>query len=229
MSHTNTTANYNLPQFVGTDKPSWLTDVNGAMTSIDAQMKANADANTTTAGDLTTLAGRVTNSENAIQAQATQISTATSLAQSASTSATNANTSINELKDYLALNTFSSYDKTNLTTSNGAMQSSQLYTARNSDGSLGKVYGFIGVNSMTSSGNVTITASVDTGFRPSEEINIVNAGIAQLSNNDIVGCTMTIKTNGTLAFTFNALGQNGATIRLMPSLYFITNFGDLPE
>ena len=229
MSHTNKTANYNLPQFVGTDKPSWLTDVNGAMTSIDAQMKANADANTTTAGDLTTLAGRVTNSENAIQAQATQISTATSLAQSASTSVTNANTSINELKDYLAINTFSSHDMTNLTTSNGTIQTAQWYTARNSDGSLGKVYGYIGVINMTSSGNVTVTASVDTGFRPSEEINIVNAGLMQLSDGKIVGCAMTIKTNGTLAFTFNALSQPYGTIRLMPSLYFITNFGDLPE
>ena len=229
MSHTNTTANYNLPQFVGTDKPSWLTDVNGAMTSIDAQMKANADANTTTAGDLTTLAGRVTNSENAIQAQATQISTATSLAQNASTSATNANTSINELKDYLAINTFSSYDKTNLTTSNGTIQSAQWYTARNSDGSLGKIYGYIGVTNMTSSGNVTITASVDTGFRPSEDINIVNAGLMQLVNGNVVGCTMTIKTNGTLTFTFNTVSQSAGTIRLMPSLYFITNFGDLPE
>lgn len=44
MAATNHTANYNLPQFIGTDKPAWLTDVNGAMTAIDTQMKANADA-----------------------------------------------------------------------------------------------------------------------------------------------------------------------------------------
>lgn len=229
MSHTNTTANYNLPQFVGTDKPSWLTDVNGAMTSIDAQMKTNADANTTTAGNLTTLAGRVTSTENAIQAQSTQISTATSLAQNASTSATNATNNVNELTRYLTLNNFSNYDTTNLTSSNGTIQSAQWYTARNADGSLGKVYGYIGVTNLTASGNVTITASVDTGFRPSEDINIVNAGLAFLVDNYSVGCTMTIKTNGTLTFTFNALSRSSATIRLMPSLYFITNFGDLPE
>lgn len=35
MSATNKTANYELPKFVGTDKPSWLTDFNGAMTKID--------------------------------------------------------------------------------------------------------------------------------------------------------------------------------------------------
>ena len=44
MSATNHTTNYNLPIFVGTDKPAWLVDFNGAMTTIDTQMKANADA-----------------------------------------------------------------------------------------------------------------------------------------------------------------------------------------
>lgn len=43
MSSTNHTANYNLPQFVGTDKPAWLGDINPAMTAIDGQMKTNAD------------------------------------------------------------------------------------------------------------------------------------------------------------------------------------------
>lgn len=44
MAHTNETTNYELPIFIGTDKPSWLNDFNGAMTDIDTQMKANADA-----------------------------------------------------------------------------------------------------------------------------------------------------------------------------------------
>lgn len=35
MSHTNETLNYKLPQFVDTDQPTWLGDVNGAMRSID--------------------------------------------------------------------------------------------------------------------------------------------------------------------------------------------------
>lgn len=44
MSHTNSTTNYSLPQFISTDKPTWLSDVNGAFSGIDTQMKANADA-----------------------------------------------------------------------------------------------------------------------------------------------------------------------------------------
>ena len=42
MGATNHTPNYNLPQFIGTDKPTWLSDVNGAFSDIDTQMKANA-------------------------------------------------------------------------------------------------------------------------------------------------------------------------------------------
>ena len=35
MSATNNTSNYDLPIFLGTDKPSWLIDWNGAMNRID--------------------------------------------------------------------------------------------------------------------------------------------------------------------------------------------------
>ena len=47
MAHTNSTTNYNLPQFITTDKPAWLTDVNNAYSAIDtaihsAQTKADS-------------------------------------------------------------------------------------------------------------------------------------------------------------------------------------------
>ena len=40
MAHTNSTPNYHLPQFLGTDKPAWLTDVNNAMSDIDTAIAA---------------------------------------------------------------------------------------------------------------------------------------------------------------------------------------------
>ncbi len=62
MSHTNSTTNYALPQFLTSDKPAWLTDVNNAFSDIDtavyaAQTKAdtaysdagNAQSDATTA------------------------------------------------------------------------------------------------------------------------------------------------------------------------------------
>lgn len=68
MAHTNATPNYSLPQFVGTDKPAWLTDFNGAMSAIDTAMKANeVSAATATASSA--------QNATAIAAQATAIST----------------------------------------------------------------------------------------------------------------------------------------------------------
>lgn len=66
MAHSNSTTNYNLPQFVSTDKPAWLTDVNSAYVDIDTGMhnaqtaadNAQSDATQalTTAGDASTAA-----------------------------------------------------------------------------------------------------------------------------------------------------------------------------
>ena len=56
MTATNKTANYNLSQFVGSDRPTWLGDYNSDMSKIDAQMKQNAaDIASATAGGLTSV------------------------------------------------------------------------------------------------------------------------------------------------------------------------------
>lgn len=56
MTATNHTTNYNLSQFAGTDRPTWLGDYNGDMTKIDAQLKKNADAAASAAGGLKAVA-----------------------------------------------------------------------------------------------------------------------------------------------------------------------------
>lgn len=56
MTATNHTKNYNLSQFAGTDRPTWLGDYNGDMGKIDAQLKKNADdIATAAAGGLKTV------------------------------------------------------------------------------------------------------------------------------------------------------------------------------
>lgn len=44
MAHTNETPNYGLSQFIGTDKASWLGDINPDMSKIDSGMYANKTA-----------------------------------------------------------------------------------------------------------------------------------------------------------------------------------------
>lgn len=57
MTATNHTKNYNLSQFAGTDRPTWLGDYNGDMSKIDAQLKQNTDdIASAAAGGLTTVA-----------------------------------------------------------------------------------------------------------------------------------------------------------------------------
>ena len=56
MTATNKTANYELSQFVGSDRPTWLGDYNDDMSKIDAQLKQNADdVASATAGGLTSV------------------------------------------------------------------------------------------------------------------------------------------------------------------------------
>lgn len=78
MSHTNKTPNYDLPQFIGTDKASWLGDLNPAFLAIDAGMQANK-----------------------VAAQAAEVSAgeASALAQSANSVANSANSSANKAID----------------------------------------------------------------------------------------------------------------------------------
>ena len=52
FAHTNATTNYELPQFVGTDKPTWLGDFNEAMSDIDSGMHENATAISTMQTDV---------------------------------------------------------------------------------------------------------------------------------------------------------------------------------
>lgn len=75
MAHTNATPNYELSQFLGTDKPAWLVDYNGDMLKIDTELKENADSAATNAEDIQSiqeaigaegLTGRITNIENDI-------------------------------------------------------------------------------------------------------------------------------------------------------------------
>lgn len=53
MGHTNSTTNYSLPQFVSSDKPAWLTDINGAFSDIDTAVKAAKDAGDDAQSDAT--------------------------------------------------------------------------------------------------------------------------------------------------------------------------------
>ena len=93
MSATNATSNYELPIFLATDKPAWLTDWNGAMTAIDTAIhaaQAAADGAQTTASaatvdiatinaSLSTITGNITSLTTAVNGNTAAINTINSL------------------------------------------------------------------------------------------------------------------------------------------------------
>ena len=79
MSHTNKTPNYSLPQFIGSDTPAWLTDVNQAYTASDTGMNAAkqaADAASKTAATAGATASAANETANAASAAAANAATA---------------------------------------------------------------------------------------------------------------------------------------------------------
>lgn len=100
FASTNKTANYDLPQFVGTDKPTWLGDFNEAMADIDAGMHKNAT-------DISTMATDVANAV-AVSSQASQdVSSLTSTVNTLSNNVTTIGTTANNAQQTAtsALNT----------------------------------------------------------------------------------------------------------------------------
>lgn len=105
MASTNKTPNYDLSQYIGTDKPTYLGDYNSDMLKIDTAMRENADgiseANTNAGSAVATAkqaqqtAGQAKDEVSALSKvvdnQANSISTATTTANNALTTANRAN------------------------------------------------------------------------------------------------------------------------------------------
>ena len=68
MSATNTTTNYHLPIFIGTDIPSWLVDWNNAMTALDNAIGEALLAGQTAEADVSALESTVTAIQTAVTA-----------------------------------------------------------------------------------------------------------------------------------------------------------------
>ena len=84
MSATNATTNYSFPLFIGTDKPAWLVDWNGATTAIDGQIKTvdtAVQANATSIASLSTTVSAHTTSISTISGEITTLTTGLNTAQ----------------------------------------------------------------------------------------------------------------------------------------------------
>lgn len=248
MSSTNKTTNYELSQFIGSDKPAWLQDYNTDMSKIDAQMKANADgvtsasgtasAASTALGDITSLT--TTDKSSAVAAINEVKSTADTAANTAQAAATTAN-SANSKAD-TALADIAKFDLsvtgscTVTQTIGGAtttISDQRMSFAKNSDGSIFKVYGFLQLaNLLNKSGTLTVKISgMNLPVSSEYDISAMATGYYKYqqdaSYNFITEFTGHVKTDGTIELTTTIGGDvNGIRFIFPPCLYFNTDFGD---
>lgn len=237
MASTNKTTNYELSQFLGSDKPAWLSDYNADMSKIDTAIKNAADSATAAGGEATaatTAIGTLTNLTTddktstvaAINEVDSHADTAQNTANTASGLATNAITGVNNLKAMFDLNSI-----TSLTGSSSQLSpsSTSVTCAKNSDGSLAKIYGRVRFSGGYN-GNITLTLS-DTGLRPTEPITFNGCALrlaATSSGNGTYTQSYTLNTNGTITMTVGSSSSTAQTdIALIACLLFIKDFGDV--
>ena len=243
MSSTNKTSNYELSQFLGSDKPAWLSDYNTDMSKIDTQMKANADAATAAAGSATTantaigtLANLTTTAKTSVVAAINEVDsnadTAQNTASTASSIASAASTKADNIETYITLN-----KKAKITASlegGTAGNIDALYYAVNNNGTYGKVYGRYRFTKNTS-GTATLTLSVPDMATVASSFTIEGACMIYALYNGAYTqmnfLPITVNTDKTITISFDSTVGNGHTVTLWlpPCIYYITDFGDQPS
>lgn len=245
MASTNKTTNYELSQYIGTDKPTYLVDYNSDMSKIDVAIKNAYDrgslgvTNAATAQSAAETAdGKAT---NAATAAASAQSTAESAATAASTAdgkAVNAQTTANSalagtVENAAKINNFNLTvykDLTVSSTTNCTVNTNSMKMARNADGSLAKIYGYLKIT-VTSNANtkIVLNAQDGTGLAPAEDISINFCAIQQGSSSGFGYKGFTIKPNGDIEINFYGRNSDVMELIFVPCLYYVKDFGDNPN
>ena len=240
MASTNKTTHYELSQYVGSDKPTYLTDYNGDMLAIDTGIhnaQTKADSAYSAAGEADTKAGNAQTTANTAVTNAgtanTNIGTMANLNTTEKSTLVGAINEVNtNLKDF-NLTIYESFDDNDFTISNNATLSwADIKMARNSSNSLFKLYGSIQIV-IGSTGGVTLT--FNSNLRPTEQYQIQNIGVWAWSAASNPSYTMldsvsaTVKTNGDIEIGIYAPVTGDARLQFLPCLYFNKSFGDTPS
>lgn len=243
MPSTNKTLNYNLSQFLGVDKPAWLSDYNVDMDKIDtgihnAQITATgadgkADANATAIG---TLSGLNTTAKTDLVSAVNEVDantdTVAGVASSASQTATAAKNEADSLAAYLTMSVKTILSANNLSSATGTIQDAGLTYVKNATSSLGKLYGRIDYTPTNPTSWQEITINIDSGVHPSEAYAIF-AGFTNCAsatvNQMIEQVYIMMNPNGTISIRFYAEFNQPYHVMLPPALYFFEDFGDVSQ
>ena len=201
MSATNATPTISLPLFIGTDKPAWLTDWNGAMNTIDSAIATLQTAEAGTATSLATLSQSVEALSGTVSQHTTSITTI-------STAVAGNTGSINTINSLIGNGQPTTEDKTII-------------------GAINEIYAEIGSGAGVAAADVTYdnTTSGLTADDVQEAIDEVYAAIPSVpaASEEKQTATLTAgATSITLTFTSQTIG---ATTMVFPSC---SDFGVVP-
>lgn len=259
MSSTNHTTNYNLPQWVGSDKPAWLGDMNPAFSAIDTAIKANEVAAGTAGTDATaaknnigTMANLETTEKGTLVGAVNEVNTKAGTAQQTANTAVGDAAAVNTaLLGFMQKFNFTSFTNGDLThtTVTGTVVN-DLTLAQNTDGTIFKMYGNFQVNPNASASRSAIPGltgyyGVNTGLQlftaPETAFTVKGAGVLGGTANNgveytVFPCDFSVGTDGyiyILPDTVNTAVNYGANYAYrhmyLPCIYFNANFGDAPS
>ena len=242
MSSTNKTTNYELSQFIGTDKPAWLSDYNGDMNKIDTAIHTasstatgadgKADANATSIGTLSNL---TTTAKTSLVAAVNEVDSNSDTAQNtatlAGTTANEAKTTADGLVSYLSMTQTAQITPSLVGGTVGNIN--DLYYALNNTGTLGKIYGRYRFTATATSATLTLPISpltVSAQFTIASGAWYTGLNMSQAEPWTVMNARdITVNTNNTVTISFTNLGVGDTvTVWLPPCLYFFTDFGDVP-
>ena len=184
--------------------------------------------NTTNKTNITNLTGRVGTLETDNTTNKSNITNLTGRVGTLEADNTTNKANIQGLEDYLNINTFESVPMGTLT--RGTIQTQNINVAKNSDGSLAKIYGNM---TITVNSNLGTTFEMQTSLRPDQDIQINMLGIRQFSDSftELYTINPIIHTDGRVTIENMNTNVNMQTqkIFLFPCLLFIKSFGDVGD
>lgn len=194
MASTNKTTTLDLSQFVGTDKPDWLTDYNEDMEKIDAWA-------TTAESDINTATSDASNAKTTASAASTAANQASATANNALSKANEAINNIGDVKTGQITNTFSGW--------NGALSdyynnNSKIHWIK------GQIYG--SAKSITRS--TKIGQLPDNTYWPAQRLTIYNAGYYRASSGENA-IDIQINTDGSINSYTDAENVTNITLGVM--------------
>lgn len=201
----------------------------GAINEVDADIGLLSNLTTTAKTNLVSAVNEV---DSVASGASSNIGTMSSLNTTDKTSLVGAINEVDSDVKKFDFTTFINYTATDVTyTGNGTLGGVSITLAKNSDGSIVKVYGDAAVYSSTNTGNIIIS---NTGLSPSEEITVKNLGMfigyGASGINDIYGASITFKTNGDIYISAPSMGSSGAFRKIyFPCVIFLKQFGDTPN